>query len=123
MSVKVIYKQPTDKAHEVTDKMLDAADKAIIGCPYIQGDGNSRMMGATFYKAMEAARVAECGDIERIDILSHPGGNEININILDNDRKFIKFYQDNDSIIMNIENIRPLANALIELDKQINEWK
>lgn len=102
MTVNIIRKSTDVKMDEVTDKMLEAiynqsermlrfAPSHHLRIPYLR-------------QAMEYARVAEQeGEIERIDVIQ--------------DGKIEYIIRRGD---INVENIRPLAEALLLLDKQIN---
>ncbi len=113
MTVKIIRK--TAETHEVTDKMLEKMTIAgmqmaqVMNCTYFPE------LVQKIYKTMEAARVAESGAITRIEI---DNTNHTTVFEVDGDVVII----DTDSWI-NKHNLRPLADALLELDKQINEWK
>ena len=105
MTVKIIRKAA--ETHEVTDKMLEAG----VNARHDLWDVDH------IYKAMEAARVAESGVITKIEM-----SNRTCIEIKE---KGIRFEDQDDlhQVWVEKEDIRPLADALIELDKQINGGK
>ena len=112
MTVKIIRR--TVETHEVTDDMRTAAaQQAHI----VRSCGGSEISYESIYKAMEAARVAESGVITKIEM-----SNRTCIEIKE---KGIRFEDQDDlhQVWVEKEDIRPLADALIELDKQINGGK
>jgi hypothetical protein len=114
MTVNIIRR--TAETHEVTKAMLLAATE--LPGRYIDY--------ADIYKAMEAARVAESGEIERIEVTQKPDEydrcGKIYIDLCSNAPRVV-LQQEDDRVIVNNTNLRPLADALLELDKQINGGK
>lgn len=130
MTVKIVYKQPADKAHEVTDAMIEAIIKRHVeGWQGNFHSANAHLPIEAYRKAMEAARVAEAGEIERIEIEQEnlpptihitPRIWGVHIAASKDGKPGHKFY---DAIGVTKEYIRPLAEALLLLDKQINGGK
>ena len=107
MAVNIIRKQ-SGQANEVTDAMLEAA------MSYLSNDAVLYPPITGLYKAMEAARICEGGEIERIDITSHYGDACAIYSV----KGFIS--TDNlNSGVFDRENLIPLAEALLELGKQM----
>lgn len=106
MTVSVIRKQ-SGQANEVTGAMLQAAEGHI---DY-----------AAIYKAMEAARIAECGEIERIEVRDGHNYGSIDITIQPDYHgiPYVDFRCGDNQLTAKTENILPLAEALLELGKQM----
>lgn len=107
MSVKVIRKQ-SGQANEVTDAMLE-----VIKCVTKESEYSIAHYIA-IYKAMEAARIAEVGEIERIEVRNIGDTGASTLLKINGNGVFIDAYSPIDK-----DNLIPLAEALLELGKQM----
>ena len=114
MTVTIIRKQ-SGQANEVTDAMVDVVRRTSDNSQY------STEHYLKFYKAMEAARIAENGKIERIEVGQEYIGlhNKTEKLVVSPEIQFIRLEQKDYTILVTCNNILPLAEALLELGKQM----